>query len=105
MLSLLEKSGITLEFIEKNKLLSKAESLGAVGLLVDRNTPTTLQLAGIALLIAAGATIAFIPDDSAALVATQTAAAVALAGVAGASHFPLPSLPALNALLNVLRAQ
>ena len=39
MLSLLEKSGITLEFIEKNKLLSKAESLGAVGLLVDRCAP------------------------------------------------------------------
>ena len=48
-----------------------------------RNTPTTLQLAGIALLIAAGATVFFVPDDSAALVAAQTAAAVALAGVAG----------------------
>jgi hypothetical protein len=33
---LLESNGITLEFIAENKLLSKAESAGVIGLLADR---------------------------------------------------------------------
>lgn len=36
ILSTLEASGIDLDFIEKNKLLSKAEDFGAVRLLSDR---------------------------------------------------------------------
>jgi Protein of unknown function (DUF1118) len=36
ILSTLENSGITLDFIEENKLLSKAEDFGAVRLLSDR---------------------------------------------------------------------
>jgi Protein of unknown function (DUF1118) len=36
LLETLENSGITLAFIEKNKLLSKAEDFGAIRLLTDR---------------------------------------------------------------------
>jgi Protein of unknown function (DUF1118) len=36
VLSALESNGITLQFIESNKLLSKAEASGAISLLTDR---------------------------------------------------------------------
>lgn len=67
-----------------------------------RNTPTTLTLAGIALLVVAGVTVVFVPDESVGLVAAQTAAALALCGVAGTALLHLLALPLFQLALCLL---
>jgi hypothetical protein len=61
-------------------LLSKAESLGALSLATDRNTPTALTITGLALLGVAAAVVVAVPDTDSTLLAAQAAGAVLLGG-------------------------
>ncbi|KAF8390268.1 hypothetical protein HHK36_024793 [Tetracentron sinense] len=81
LLSKAEQLGVTLSSIEKLGFLSKAEDLGLLSLLekVASFSPATLASVALPLFVAAIAAIVLIPDDSAALVATQVAIAGALA--------------------------
>lgn len=81
VLSKLEAVGINLEFIEKNKLLSKAEAVGAVGLLSNTETPTNLTVLGLFLITAAAGSVVAIPDDTTSLLVGQ----YVLAGVLGSA--------------------
>lgn len=75
-----EKAGFTLSTIESLGLLSKAESLGALSLATDRNTPTALTLTGLALFGAAAGVVVAVPDTDSTLLIAQGAGAVLLGG-------------------------
>jgi Protein of unknown function (DUF1118) len=94
-----EKAGFTLSNIEALGLLSKAESLGALSLATDRNTPGALTTAGLAL-VAGAAGVGYLAagaDDTTLLVAE--AAGAALLGGAG-----LAALVAGNVLGSLQKA-
>ena len=76
-----EKAGFTLSRIESLGLLSKAESLGALSLATDRNTPSVLTLAGLALFVAAAGVVVAVPDTDTTLLVAQGAGAAVLGGV------------------------
>ena len=81
LLSLAERNGLTLSFIERSGLLSKAESLGLLSAATDRNTPGALTALALLLFIAGPAVVYFTPDTSTPLIAAQSiAAAVLLVG-------------------------
>ncbi|KAL3617967.1 hypothetical protein CASFOL_038288 [Castilleja foliolosa] len=73
LLSKAEGLGVTLSSIEKLGLLSKAEDLGLLSLLENTAgvSPSVLASISLPVLLAAGVVFLVIPDDSAALVATQ----------------------------------
>jgi peptidoglycan/LPS O-acetylase OafA/YrhL len=79
-------------------LLSKAESLGALSLATDRNTPTALTITGLALLGVAAAVVVAVPDTDSTLLAAQAAGAVLLGGAG------LAALAAGNVLGDLQRA-
>jgi hypothetical protein len=85
LLSKLEKSGITLTFIEQSGLLSKAEQFGLLSAAADRNTPSALYAAALALAAAGGALVYFVPDDTTTLIVAQAVGAgVLIGGAVGA---------------------
>ena len=74
LISLVEKSGVSLSTVEKLGLLSKGEQL-----IYDRKSPGNIAALGYALALAGAATVYFLPDDSAAAVTTQVVVAGAAA--------------------------
>ena len=86
LLSLLEKNGVTLTAIEKSGILTTAENLGLISAAADRNTPSALFTLSTALLILGPALVYFLPDDSAALIATQVLGATICAAGGAAAY-------------------
>jgi hypothetical protein len=74
LISLVEKSGVSLSTVEKLGLLSKGEQI-----IYDRKSPGNIAALGYALALAGAATVYFLPDDSAAAVTTQVVVAGAAA--------------------------
>ncbi|XP_002992368.2 uncharacterized protein LOC9661553 [Selaginella moellendorffii] len=85
LLSRAESAGISLSQIEKLGLLSKAEDLGLLSLAENfaSSSPAALASLCLPLLVAAIATIVFVPDDSTVLVVTQNVVASFFAVGAG----------------------
>jgi len=74
LISLVEKSGVSLSTVEKLGLLSKGEEI-----IYDRRSPGNIAAAGYALALAGAGVVYALPDDSAASVAAQLVIAGACA--------------------------
>ena len=74
LISLVEKSGVSLSTVEKLGLLSKGEQI-----IYDRRSPGNIAAAGYALALAGAGAVYALPDDSAASVAAQLVIAGACA--------------------------
>ena len=74
LISLVEKSGVSLSTVEKLGLLSKGEQI-----IYDRRSPGNIAAAGYALALAGAGVVYALPDDSAASVAAQLVIAGACA--------------------------
>jgi hypothetical protein len=87
VLSKLEGAGLSLSTIEKLGLLSKAEKLGLLSLVENLagTNPGLIASYSLPLIVASIASLVFIPDDSAVLLAVQyTLSILCLAGAGGA---------------------
>jgi len=74
LISLVEKSGVSLSTVERLGLLSKGEEI-----IYDRRSPGNIAAAGYALALAGAGVVYALPDDSAASVAAQLVIAGACA--------------------------